>query len=295
MRMPLDIRRWSPWTRVIVSCVMGLTALGTVRARMARGISVLSDTLIVNGRTPVLVGAKLLNASGRAIWRPRLEFGELPANVARAGKDGSVQCTGTGDATLAISHGAVRHDVLLRCRPIARFGFADDDLILQLGGPPGELTVDAFDADRTPIDLLRGDALIRDTSVAQLRGSLVYPRKIGRTVIEVRFFGGPRTIKVVTVERAAVVAPVSMVGGQFKSWHVEPGYYRVKLETTDSTQSQPRLVLGAINSNCAEGHSPQEYYCITTDNSAFVVRDIAGARSRTTQLGRFTAVQIPRY
>ena len=269
--------------------------MAAVHERTASRIVVASDTLVINGRAPVLAEAKLLNASGHAIWHGRLHYGELPTTIAHSSADGSVRCTGSGDATLTVSHGAIRHDVAIRCRPIARFGFADAKVTLELGGPPQEMLIDARDSDHRPIDLLRGEAIIRDTSVAQLRGTLVYPRKIGRTFIEVRFAGGPRTVLVVSVERSAAASVVSMVGGQFQTWHLEPGYYRVQLQTADSTRPQPRLVLGAINSNCADGHGAQEYYCITKDNSAFVVRDVAATGSHTTQLGRFTAVQIPRY
>ncbi len=296
--MTVDLRRWSRGgggARTASACVVGAAAFAAVHERTASRIVVTSDTLVINGQAPVLAGAKLLNASGHAIWHGRLHYGNLPTSIARASGDGSVRCTGSGDATLTVSHGALRRDVVIRCRPIARFGFADAHVTLELGGPPQEMLIDAQDSDHRPVDLLRGEATIRDTAVAQLRGTHVYPRAIGRTWIDVRFAGGPRTVLVVTVERPAAAAVLSMVGGQFQTWHLEPGYYRVQLETADSTRSPPWLVLGAINSNCAEGHGPQEYYCITKDNSAFVVRNVAAAGSRPAQLGRFTAVQIPRY
>ena len=275
-----------------VGIAMLIVASVTTAVRVPARLVVPSDTLIVNGEQPVLVGARLLNRSGQAIWRPGLRYVASPATTARPSSDGSIQCTAMGDAMLTISRGALEKRVLVRCRPIAGFSF--QGVSLELGGPPKELTVNPIGYDRHRVVLLRGQASIRDSGVAQLRGTLVYPVKVGYTLIDVDFSGGTSTRVGVSVTRPAVDTSLKMVGGEFQSWRLPPGYYKLHLDVAEPSRGRASLLLAATRSNCARGRDgPQDYWCITSDSSTIVVRNPEAPGRGRELSGHLSVVQHP--
>lgn len=280
--------------RRIVGAAIAILVMASVTTvvRVPARLVVPSDTLIVNGEQPVLVGARLLNRNGQGIWRPGLRYVTSPATTALAASNGSVQCMAMGDAMLTISRGAVEKQVLVRCRPIAWFSF--QGVSLELGGPPKELTVNPIGYDRRRVVLLRGQASIRDSGVAHLRGNLVYPVKVGYTLIDVDFSGGMSTRLGVSVTRPAVDTSLKMVGGELRSWRLPPGYYKLHLDVADTSRGHASLLLAATASNCARGRDgPQDYWCITRDSSTIVVRN-PNAPGRGRELsGHLTVVQHP--
>src|SRR5262249_27180609 len=161
-----------------IAATLVVAAAIAVDLRLPSRIVVSSDTLIVNGLEPVLLGAKLLNHHGRAIWHPGLKYSAVTPAIARARPDGSVQCVGSGDGMLTVSHEGLQRQMLVRCRPIMMFGFADG-VSLELGGPGKEYSLHAIGYDRRPVTLLQGHATLRDSSVARLRGDSVYPLAVG--------------------------------------------------------------------------------------------------------------------
>jgi hypothetical protein len=264
----------------------------TTVVRAPARLVVRSDTLIVNGEDPVLVGARLLNRNGREIWRPGLRYVASPMTTARASSDGSVRCTAMGDAILTISRGALEKRVLVRCRPIAGFSF--QGVSLELGGPPKELTVNPIGYDRRRVVLLRGQASIRDSGIAKLRGNLVYPVKVGYTLIDVDFSGGTSTRLGVSVTRPAVDASLKLVGGEMRTWRLPPGYYKLHLDASAASRGRASLLLAASRSNCARGRDgPQDYWCITSDSSTIVVRNPEAPGRGRELAGHLSVVQYP--
>lgn len=263
----------------------------TVDLRLPSRILVASDTLIVNGWQPVLLGAQLVNRHGRAIWHPGLRYSAVTPSVARSRSDGSVQCLGAGDGTLTISRGGLQHEMLVRCRPIARFGFGQG-VSLELGGPPMEYAIDAIGYDRRPVTLLQGRASLKDSSAIRLRGGMVYPVEIGRALIDVELSGGITTRIYVSVKRTAIDSSLRLASGETRTWHLPTGYYSLELVTPQRTTSP--LVLGAVQANCALGRNgPQHYWCIMRDSSALVVRNPNAAASRAARSGHLLVVQYP--
>jgi hypothetical protein len=276
---------------VAIVAAIVIAAVVTVDLRMPSRIAVQSDTLIVNGLHPVLLGAQLLNGHGRAIWHPGLRYSAVTPAVARTKSDGSLQCTGAGDGMLTISHGALQRQVFVRCRPIAQFGFFGG-VSLEVGGPPKEFLVGAIGYDRRPVTLLRGRASLRDFSVARLHGDSVYPVAIGHALIDLEFSGGTGTRLYVSVTRTAIDTTLNLAAGEIHTWHLPTGYYSLELHTPDG-QASP-LVLGAIQANCALGRNgPQHYWCIMGDSSVLVVQNPNAAGSHAARSGRLLVVQFP--
>jgi len=283
------------WTRrraigaaIVLAIIVGVTA----EVRRPERIAIDSDTLIINGMRPVLIGARLLNRQGRAIWHPWLKYSAVSPAIARSAKDGSVRCTGAGDGTLTISRGSLERPVLVRCRPILDVQTLGDGASLTLGGPPQELRLHAIGLDGRPVTLLRARAALRDSTVARLRGNLVYPAAIGFTLIDVEFSGGPTRTVGVSVTRTAIDTSLAMVAGEMRTWHLAPGYYELQLDALG--EAADSLQLGAIGGNCARWRNgPQDYWCVMGDSSTLVVLNANPAGTRRARSAHLSAVQYP--
>jgi hypothetical protein len=143
--------------------------------------------------------------------------------------------------------------------------------------------------DRRPVELLQGRASVRDTSVAKLQGELIYPVRVGSTVIDVEFSGGAKAEVAVDVRKSMIDTALTMVAGEMHSWPVPPGRYEVKL-VHDSTTRGAAPVFAATNANCASGRDgPQHYYCSTKEGSRFVV---SGPPNSRTSTGRLSVMQL---
>jgi hypothetical protein len=258
--------------------------------RTAVRLDVGRDTLVVNGFDPVMIGAKLINRFGSSVWRASLRYAEQPGSIAHVSKDGNVTCKGIGDDVITISHGSLKRDLLVRCRPITMFGW--NGVRLNVGGPPGPLEIEATGPDRRPVTLLSGQATVLDTQYARLRDNMLYPIAVGYTRVKVDFSGGTSTTIGVSVTKAVIDTSLTMVAGEWHTWHLPPGYYHITLNAADSTAG-PSLIVAAMNANCAKGRNgPQEYYCITKPTSALVVRNVKPPRTPE-RMGRLVVVQVP--
>src|SRR5262249_42946417 len=95
----------------------------------------------------------------------------------------------------------------------------------------------------------------------------------------------------VSVARPVLDSALAMVGGEIRTWRFSPGYYEVSLDVPAS-QAKP-LVLAVTHANCARGRKgPQNYFCITSDSSLFIVANpnAVGGRVLT---GLLSATQRP--
>lgn len=274
-----------------VTAVLVAAALA-VETQLPASLDVGSDTLIINGPSPVAIGARVLNRWRRAVWHSGLTYAERPGSIAHVGSDGSVRCGGVGDDIITISHGSLARNLLVRCRPIRRFDFQHVEL--DLSGPPKELFVNPIGVDRRPVTLLQGRATVRDTSIAELKDGLLYPRKIGATLVDVVFSGGLETTVPVGVTHRVLDTALSLVPGEMQTLQLAPGYYHIFLEPEDSPSRRESLVLAAVNANCATltGAGPQDFYCIAKRGTSFVVRNPRPAGTRGPMAGRLFAVQM---
>lgn len=265
-----------------------------LRTPAAIRLGIGSDTLVINGTHPVLLGVRAANRFNWPIWRPQLKYSGLPSTLAHAER-GAVTCTGgNGDALLTIAHRHVEHQVFVRCRPIAGFSFFGQEIDpLEVAGPPRELAFAPFGRDHKAIALLRGTAAIHDSSIAILKDGMIYPRRIGSTYIEATFSGGARTTIPVSVQRTAVDTTLRLSGGELRLWRLPAGYYELRLDVSDTLQTGPVIAVGATASNCAPGRNGrQDYYCLTTDTSVILVKNL-GKRGGRSESGHFSVVRLP--
>jgi hypothetical protein len=270
-----------------------LGALVAIDVRIATRLDIGGDTLVINGLQPVLLGVRAFNWHGLEIPKPRLMYSGLPSSLAHASADGHVRCKSTGDATLTVAQGTLEKRILVRCRPIMAFG-PHQRIDLELGGPPDTLTIDPIGYDRRPVTLLRGQAKLRDSSVAQLRGNLLYPVSIGCDLIDVAFGGGSSTQVSVCVTHTVIDSSLKLVGGEIRTMRLEPGDYHIRLDANAENTTLSPLVVGAARANCARGlEGPQDYYCTMTDSSLLVVAN-KGTPGRGVLMARLLVRQRPR-
>jgi hypothetical protein len=206
--------------------------------------------------------------------------------------DGRVTCVRDGDASITASHAQLARDVFVRCRRIRNFApLAFEELIA--GDVPQSPVIRAFGDDGTPVTLLHASASVRDTSVARIRDGRVYPVARGKTAITLDF-GGVSTAVVVEVDDRVIETPVRLVGGEFASWRLPPGWFDIRLDTPAGASAAGALQLVAYHANCAHALSDGEhYYCIAKDNASVVVRNPAAAGSGVERSAKLVVLRKP--
>lgn len=172
-------------------CAIAAAALVAHSLSEATSISIRYDTLIVNGPDPVPLYAQPVDAGGHAVWPRALLFTSSDRSVAGL-DEGKVECRHEGDATITIWRGLLTRKLLVRCRPIRRFGISA--VLLQAGGAPVALMAAAYDSTGRQIQLMQGSAAVGDPGIVQLRGTRLYPIAFGKTTIDLQLAGGARTI-----------------------------------------------------------------------------------------------------
>lgn len=284
------MRTSSLLTAALTAAMVGVGTIDYARPTL---ISVVADTVIINGQQPVLLNVRALNRYGRSIWRPRLRYAFDSSSAVTQFSDGAVRCGNSGDASVALTSGNTRKSVVVRCRLIAHFGFPEHQEMF-VGGPPVVMDVAPTTASGRPIHLLAARATVRDTSIATLRDGMIYPKRMGATTIDLEFSGGAKTAYVVDVRRRAIDTMLKLAPGEVRRWPLPPAYYDVRLDASDRVARAGMLVLGAPNANCALGHEgAQHFYCITKDSSGFVVAN-QSRRGGPVLVGRLSAVELPR-
>jgi hypothetical protein len=197
---------------------IGLVVLGIAATvadmRTPVRIDVGGDTLIINGFEPVAIGARLINRHGKSVWRPGIGYREDSGSIAHVRNDGSVKCSGVGDDVITVAKGELAKTLLVRCRPIRDFSFHSSYTTLRVGGPPKELSVGAIGFDAKPVELLQGRATLTDSTVVRLRGTMVYPLKVGSSQIHFEFSGGLKTEAHVSVSKTVLDTAFAMVPGE---------------------------------------------------------------------------------
>ena len=170
---------------------------------------------------------------------------------------------------------------------------------LWVGAPPRPLRVEvqAVDSTGRPVENLSGtvSASVRDDSVARIIGGRVYALSRGETRVDLEFegvsdYGG--NIKV--VERT-VHETARLVGGQWKSWRIAPGYYELRLDSLNAPHKPAGLELAFYAANCA--HAPrdegQHYFCVLTTRSSIIVRNPHSPKATRELFGELTVYRQP--
>lgn len=281
------MRRMIP--SVARSTAIGCSVVGALAATACGGKAVrivagTSDTVVVNDRLPIPVPVYGLDESGRRIDVRGVQFDPISENGIRLSRDGHVTCAQRADATTRAALGGVSTVFTLLCRPIRGFA-AHGQLRLIMGGAPEELNASAVGVDGRIVTLLAGSATVEDTTVASVHDGRVYPRALGRTLIDVKAGGCSMGVPVEVfehVDSTAAMRPfqeyalpsLRLVGNELRTWPVAPGRYELLL--LRDTTSHRELSLGASSSNCARWPGAIERYtCIARENAVVIVRNPA--------------------
>ncbi|MGH7654010.1 MAG: hypothetical protein ACREN6_05040 [Gemmatimonadaceae bacterium] len=258
-----------------------------------------SDTLTVDGRRLVSLPFVATGSTGQPIAHPRLTF-STTSRIVHISRKNQVWCVTAGNATIIASYRDLNARVVVQCRPIrvfARIGY-DEPLWVGAAPRPVLVQVQAVDSVGRPVENLRGtvSAAVRDDSVARIIGGRVYALSRGETRIDLEFAGvqnrGGGSIKV--VERT-VHETTRLVGGQWKSWRLAPGYYELRLDSLNDPHKPAGLELATYNANCARAphDDGQHYFCILTARSSIIVRNPHSAGATREMFGELTAYRQP--
>ena len=260
--------------------ILALTSCKREPARIEVGSS---DTVVVNTRNAARLPAQVFDARGGALPAKGVQYRWVAGDTVRISQDGIVQCARQGDAELRASLGAVSTNIHLLCRPIRAVRLYLDGLLV-VGGLPKNIVLTATDEDDKPVTLVAGSAVVQDSSIVSLKGLRVFPKIAGETTVDVQLGDCVASLDIIVETQKDssnalepyqqfVVAPLRLVPGEIRSWHIARGVYDITLVGDSTTDA--RLLLGAIKTNCLTEDAPgvQHYArCIALDGATVVVR-----------------------
>jgi hypothetical protein len=268
--------------RLTTLAAFGVIAAASCGGKAVRLVAGTSDTVVVNDRGQVPIPIYGLDASARRIEVHGVEFQPISENGITLSRDGQVQCAQRADATSRATLGAASTSFTLLCRPIR--GFVMHEPMRLVRGDPGEdLDATAVGVDGQAVSLLAGSVTVEDTTIVSVHAGRVYPRALGHTHVRVQAGECATTILVEVFERVGstaamqpfqqyAVAPLRLVGNEFRTWPLAPGRYELLLIADPASHHE--LTLGASESNCARWPGDgQRYVCIAGKNSSVIVRN----------------------
>ena len=280
----LAARAWGPEitrsTRRILALASALALVGCRERAPARLTGAYGDTLLVNAPEPTRLTVQSVDAQGHAArvrdayWQA---VGEVPFTLSA---DGTVHCTTAGDGTVDVSRGDTRARLVVRCRPLQSLRVRLPAL-LEVGGPPVAYVLEGVGPRGEAVDQLAGRVGVRDTSIVDLRDTLLLPRRRGVTSLHVALAHCELDKPLEVIERvrdpSALEASqlyedtLTLVPEEIRSWTLRPNLYALGL-VADS-QAQPSLDFGMAGANCARSsYDVRALSCLNRAPAQVVVR-----------------------
>lgn len=248
-----------------------LAAAGVLAACGERGaatIKVDADPFLFNGSQPVALPARVLSADGRTLAVPLV--GESDAEHIVRTSGGAMQCLQPGDATITLSAGRLRARLRVHCRPVVSFGPPMASAEFIVGGAPAEIPVRAYGPDGALVPSLRFSARSSDTSVAVVRDGRIVPRSLGAVRIDLDF-GGIGTVVSAEVVEPVVSDTIVLAAGEYRSWPLAPGRYRISAHGSDGRPAPTGVELRSSRANCARDPRQREtLHCVVAERGAVV-------------------------
>lgn len=266
--------------RVASVCVAVALAACT-DAEPVRIVAGRTDTLVVNHRREVSLPVAAVNAQGDTVVGGIASWRRVSGDDVQLTDSGTVHCTQNADAVVEARSGNVARQFTLFCRPLKGVLFGEA-LTMRPDGEPVLYGVPAIGLDDQPVTMLAASVAILDTNIARIEGDRVRPRRIGATEIVVRAGDCQSRVAVDVVARvddpfaigeyAEYLEPVQLVANEYRTWKVPSGHLMIRLDA--DTAAHERLVLGALNANCARARNGgvQAWSCITSDSTIVVLR-----------------------
>lgn len=274
---------------LVASALALLTTTACTDPTPARIVAGRTDTLVIHHRRLIALPAVAVNAAGDTLTRGITGWQRTSGDDIALTDSGTVHCTRNAEAVVAARAGRVARQFVVRCRPLKGFVWGTG-LALRPGGAPQPYPLWAIGLDDEPVTDLAAEVGLVDTAVAELVGTdRIRGKRPGGTALRVRA-GDCRTSVGVTVvarvddpfavgEWAEHVAPMRLVGSEYRTWRVPVGHLELSLDASDDVQA--RLRLGVAHANCAALRSaPQGLSCITTDSTVVVVRRVGRGTHR---------------
>jgi hypothetical protein len=268
----------------VVVTLFAALGCGCARPALAQGAP--RDTIVVNSRKNIELPESAV--PWRVFGMP--SYSVAPTGIAHIPHDKAVACDTSGDATVTVANRLSSRRVLVQCRPIKTFGMFPSIRIDITKGTVKLPPVANRGLDGNAVTLLAGTSLVRDTTVIQLKDGVIHPLKLGRTVILMDFAGMTTALGVEVYEPIAA-GPLTLTGGEMKSWRLPRGRYEINLTPTTGEKTQP-LALSMYRANCASGRQgPQHLHCVTYEEGALIVRNTHEPGPRSSRTGNVMLIR----
>lgn len=249
------------------------------------------DTLTLYGPIPAAPPLRLVHAGGETtqVRDPRLT---VSADSAVRAQDGLLLCHGAGDAVVTAKERRRSTTFVARCRPLARVEGAGIH-VLEVGGAPGVLRLDAVFRDGTREPLRHFQVVSDDTTVVRVRGDTVRAVAVGRARLTLHaggvvLPGGPVSVRETLVSDSLGLAP-----GEFRSWRLAKGRFEITVAPVTTRAAYRSIEMTTEGARCQrDGRSEETIHCVVHDSGAVAVRNVAAAGGRVQQ-ARVWIVKAP--
>ena len=250
-----------------------------------------SDTIVVNNQQPTLLPVRALDAAGREVAGAPIRFARADGASLPVTETGTVSCSRRGDFEVNAALGELTTRVVVRCRPVEyvripgplQFVLGDSEL-----SRPRELPIEAYDSYGQPVALVGGYAEVGDTSVAVLRGLMLYPRKRGITgtlarigdrsaMMGVHIYQGVETLTALdTVMRLdptqrLVAIPLTLARGEFHRQRLPRGSWMLAMLPEDDSSNGIRLRVEGADCTPNFLNTPRRFGCHAGPNAVLIV------------------------
>jgi hypothetical protein len=219
----------------------------------------ISDTIIVNSRLLQRLPVHAFDAQRRIVVGAPIRFERTEGADVPIASVGGVKCTKSGDVTVRAVLDSLTTRLVVRCRPVdtvqiqgpIQFVLGDSEL-----GRPRAFPLGVYGADGRPVALFTASIFLLDSGVAQLRGTTIYPRLRGVSLVQVNIgdhegatgvhiyqrVGGLEaldTLLRVHPGRRQFAVPLHMGNGtQYRQW-LPPGGWMLTLLPREEDGSNP--------------------------------------------------------
>ena len=228
----------------------------------------ISDTIIVNSRWPQRFPVHAFDAKGRIVMGAPIRFERIDGADVPIATAGGVQCTKSGDLSVQAALDSLTTMVFVRCRLVdtvqvqgpIQFVLGDSEF-----GRPRAFPLEVYSADGRPVSLFTASMGLVDTDIATLRGTTIYPRLQGVSLVAVHIGdheGGTGvhiyrrvnaldaldTLLRVHPGRRQFAVPLRMESGTQYRQHLPPGGWMLALLPREQHAPNPirMLVDGAV-------------------------------------------------
>lgn len=252
-----------------------------------------NDTVIVNNVRAVRLASRILSKDGHSLPDSLARYQWISGDTIPVGADGIVTCGRPADATIRVSAGNVATQAILHCRPVEKVRVEAPMQFILPGDSAHTVRVQATDAQGSPVTLLAGSLMIRDSSVATWDGMKLRPRIPGTTVAGIRIGNRDAGMGVHVYERVStlddlrpdqrlVAVELKMTPGESKSWRLRPGGWMLTMLPEEDSQGIRLRVEGAT---CSPGFTKRRLVCATKDGATVMVYHPSAAGSGSIKTG----------